>query len=572
LGEQGFSISDEQGEDDRLTASYYIKKDYIQSGFESLCFNNLVIQLASYGAIQKMDNLLQNYLATGCVALWGRRIPVAEDAVLQRACLAFRQDSYQGALAEYEFACAQVPYFQGRLVEGRTRPDAAGDLAMWMQIPLTRRSDYRVHFPRRVLARGTTLRECGTLKTQSTGRGDDSVTTIAHIDTLAARTRVTSAANPALRAAILVHGLDGPERPHRSARYAAPACSDLECANPYTGMHDRIQGDGTLVLPTTTDPLATPDTLVDRAIAELRAYSPRWLQVDATHFAFLLRAVGKRGASALNRVTDAVSTVGEEGTDGAGDLPSPRVDAIVLAYSPATRVARRQIAERFGEAIMVEVVTMSEFGWLTVECPLGFTHFNNVSYFPEFLSEQTGTPARPGELAELVLTSIGDRLMPHIRYRTGDLYRVWDEPCKCGSDLPICRHEGRRGTLLTLPGRASPISARDVDRAVGACPELDVYQVRQHREDTVRVEYVPNVKDTRASEAGLAERLRFLLGPRTRLEIAAVGYLPAERSGRVPPCVSELPGRRSDRSPAQPTDDPASPPGGASYAQEEAAC
>ncbi|WP_433328085.1 hypothetical protein [Spirillospora sp. CA-294931] len=415
--------------------------------------------------------------------------------------LAFRQKSFDGAVAEFAFARACVPFFQAM-------PDP-GD---WTRIPLTKRSDYRVNFPARVLARGRALHGPGTLTVQSTGEGDDRVTTAVGSGALADRMRTTLEAHPALRAAVM----DGAE-PRRSARYTAPACTRVECASPYTPVHDRVLADGTLVLPTTPDPLAAPDPLLVRAAGELAGHAPRWLLADPAHLAHLVRGVG-------------------------AGRPAPKLDAIVLTHTPATRLAQRQIRERHPEALVAEAVSMSEFGWLAVECPRGLTHLNNVSYFVELITE-TGQPAHPGELAELVVTSIGDRLSPHIRYRTGDLYRVWDEPCGCGSDLPPCRLEGRAGTLLTVPGRVAPVGPREVDRAVGDVPEIDAYQLRQYREDAFRIAFVPNVKDTGRVEKGLVERLRFLLGGRVGLDAAAVGYLPAARSGRLHPCASDLPPR-----------------------------
>ena len=44
-------------------------------------------------------------------------------------------------------------------------------------------------------------------------------------------------------------------------------------------------------------------------------------------------------------------------------------------------------------------------------------------FIAEFLSLETGTTAAEGELAELVLTSLGRIGSPVIRYRTGDMVR-----------------------------------------------------------------------------------------------------------------------------------------------------
>lgn len=47
--------------------------------------------------------------------------------------------------------------------------------------------------------------------------------------------------------------------------------------------------------------------------------------------------------------------------------------------------------------------------------------------------DDAGRPLPPGEIGELVITTIGMEAMPLIRYRTGDYTRILPGPCPCGS-------------------------------------------------------------------------------------------------------------------------------------------
>ena len=49
--------------------------------------------------------------------------------------------------------------------------------------------------------------------------------------------------------------------------------------------------------------------------------------------------------------------------------------------------------------------------------------------------DDAGRPLSPGEIGELVITTIGMEAMPLIRYRTGDYTRVLPLPCPCGSEV-----------------------------------------------------------------------------------------------------------------------------------------
>ena len=49
--------------------------------------------------------------------------------------------------------------------------------------------------------------------------------------------------------------------------------------------------------------------------------------------------------------------------------------------------------------------------------------------------DDTGRPLPPGQVDELVITTIGMEAMPLIRYRTGDYTRILPGPCPCGSEV-----------------------------------------------------------------------------------------------------------------------------------------
>ncbi|GII66109.1 hypothetical protein Skr01_61940 [Sphaerisporangium krabiense] len=424
--------------------------------------------------------------------------------------IGFRKSSFEGALSEVAFAYENVPFYGGHLDAAGIRPEEVRTPEDFRRLPATRKVDYRRNFPLGVLARGKTLSEPLTLISQSSGTGGERLTTIANTYALADRMRATLAANPVLREALA--GC----RSHRPIRYAAPNCSDVECATPFTTVRDRTLPDGTLVLPVSHDVLATPDQLIRQAIDEVKEFEPHWFYADATHLAFLVRQLRLR------------------------EEKPPPVVAIALTYTLVTGVARRQLLEYFGSGLpMAEIVSMTELGWVAIECPHRRMHVNNLRFYTEFLVGSR--PARPGERGELVATSLGDRLSPHLRYRTGDIYTLGEGPCPCGSDLPLARHEGRHQTMIKLARDGEPawVSPRDVDDAVGDDLPVDVYQLHQLRGGDLEFRYIPS-PGARVREGALRERLTELCGDGPRLTIEAVSYIPAGRSGKFASCTSEV--------------------------------
>lgn len=321
------------------------------------------------------------------------------------------------AWREARYAFENAPAYRRLLAEAGVDPSGPAGEAAFRELPFTDKEFYRSNYPAGVVARAQVpANDKHVLKSHSSGTGGERLTTVAYTFDLARRMSATTSVFPALRAALLGLGSQ------RIARYAAPNCSDVECAAPNSTMESRLLRDGTLVLPVGHDLLATSEAQVAQAMDEIGSYRPDWFYTDATHFAFLIRQYLARGQS------------------------PPRPAAVILTYTLATQVARRQIRDALGvEVPIAEVVSMSELGWVAMDCPLGRLHLNNSAFHIELLDRVGLTPVSRGQIGELVITSLGDRLLPHVRYRTGDLYRLMTP---CPAAIPR-RPSGTKGEPCT---------------------------------------------------------------------------------------------------------------------------
>jgi phenylacetate-CoA ligase len=412
--------------------------------------------------------------------------------------------SFAGAMDELARAYETVPFYGPHLDAAGLRPGDIRSPADFRRVPATSKTDYRRHFPAGVLARGSTLADDFVFRSRSSGTTGERLVTLAHTFTLAQRQmRTTSVNNAMLR-------VFAGARPQRVCRYAPPACSDVECATPFTTVASRTLDDGTLVLPVAHDLLATSKELVEQAADELLAHDPQWLYADPAHLAFLLDAMGER------------------------DLPAPEVGGVVLAYNLATAAALRRIRAHLPTATVVEVASMSELGWLGMTCPHGQPHLNTDSFYLELLAIGTDRPAEPGELAELYVTSIGDQLSPHIRYRTGDGYVLQDGDCPCGHRFPRVVHHGRCRDYVTAAGEVV-LTPRTLDELVGPADWLTFYKLTHQDTGPLLLRYIP------VPGADPAEHLAAQIAARTGREVTAtaVGHLESERSGKLFGCVRE---------------------------------
>jgi len=64
-------------------------------------------------------------------------------------------------------------------------------------------------------------------------------------------------------------------------------------------------------------------------------------------------------------------------------------------------------------------------------------HYWADYYILECLDPESLEPVPPGEVGEMVITTLCKEAAPLIRYRTRDLTRMIDHPCSCGSVLPM---------------------------------------------------------------------------------------------------------------------------------------
>jgi len=150
-------------------------------------------------------------------------------------------------------------------------------------------------------------------------------------------------------------------------------------------------------------------------------------------------------------------------------------------------------------------------------------------FHPEFIATQTGSAARPGELAELVLTTLGRAGAPVIRYRTGDLVRPrWPTDAEIAAGAcPWVRLEGgilgRVDDMLVI--RGVNIFPGAIDDIVRGFPEVVEYRVIVRRRDSLD-ELAVEIEDRLAAPQRVAREFQVRLGLRVDVQAVPPGSLP----------------------------------------------
>jgi phenylacetate-CoA ligase len=152
----------------------------------------------------------------------------------------------------------------------------------------------------------------------------------------------------------------------------------------------------------------------------------------------------------------------------ASGRPPIRVRSVLLSADYAAPSLRQSLAALWGCEVF-EHYGMTEMGLGGgVDCAAhaGY-HLRESELLIEVVDPESGDPVAPGELGEVVLTTLKRRGMPLIRYRTGDLSRLLPGACACGSPLARLDSIARRLGGISL-GAAGELNMSDLDEALFA--------------------------------------------------------------------------------------------------------
>jgi Coenzyme F390 synthetase len=167
-------------------------------------------------------------------------------------------------------------------------------------------------------------------------------------------------------------------------------------------------------------------------------------------------------------------------------------------------------------------------------------HYWADMYILEIIDPETLKPVAPGELGEMVITSLRKEASPLIRYRTRDMTRLIPGACPCGCGMP--RHEriqGRSDDMIIF--RGVNIYPGQVAAVLEKFAELNSeYQIELSRVDgldhmVVRVEKRPGVSPADADACAcadgnlshaVADEIRSQILVRSKVEVLEPGTLP----------------------------------------------
>jgi phenylacetate-coenzyme A ligase PaaK-like adenylate-forming protein len=243
--------------------------------------------------------------------------------------------------------------------------------------------------------------------------------------------------------------------PLRRASYQPIPSAGVICIRDMPAMDLRVDTRFTpalLRLMPPEDPTAPSRREVEKLFLEIESHGAEWLDVYGTYLALATMAALEEG------------------------LPIPSVRVITAGLRTLSERHRRLLGETW-RCPVIGCYGPAELGAFTMyECDHGALHVNEAFVWWEVLRD--GRPAEPGEIGELIVTSLEHRV-PLIRYATGELVKVSAGAlCPCGSQNGFVEsYEGPADEILS--SNRGSITTRRADVVLSAIGGIEQYELHQ---------------------------------------------------------------------------------------------
>ena len=139
------------------------------------------------------------------------------------------------------------------------------------------------------------------------------------------------------------------------------------------------------------------------------------------------------------------------------------------------------------------------------------------------------------------MTGLCSDAQPLIRYRTGDVVRMSDKPCRAGRGLHVIDKILGRTTDFVVKADGTVMHALAVIYVLRAVHGVGEFKFIQHTVNYVEALVVPNKLWNDDAEHKIEQGLKSRLGEDVEVKVKLVENIPPEASGKYRYVVSHVP-------------------------------
>ena len=213
------------------------------------------------------------------------------------------------------------------------------------------------------------------------------------------------------------------------------------------------------------------------------------------------------------------------------------LEVIITTSEMLGEVNRRIIEEGFSVPVY-DSYGLREAGFVGHDCEHKTMHCADEQVILETIDPNTLEPTA-GE-GELVITNIMSPTMPIIRYRTGDIVKLSNQPCPCGRSLSSISISGGRAVEFIVTDAGKWVIGYSFIYICRSVKGIIKFQVRQERIGQVRVLLVTDDNFPPDGAEQVAKAVRQRLGGNDEILVELVDDIRPSPSGKYRPVVSKV--------------------------------
>lgn len=180
-------------------------------------------------------------------------------------------------------------------------------------------------------------------------------------------------------------------------------------------------------------------------------------------------------------------------------------------------------------------------GFIAHQCPHGGLHLSSEHIVVELLDEQ-GKPVSVGEPGEVVVTHLCTASFPFVRYRTGDIAVMDDQPCACGRGLPVLKEVHGRTTDFIVAQDGTIMHALAMIYEIRDEPSVAHFKLEQTSLTHIRLDIVAAPKGYEPTvQERIVDRIKKRLGQDVEVQVVLRDQIRREHSGKYKYVVSHVP-------------------------------
>ncbi|WP_413438361.1 phenylacetate--CoA ligase family protein [Sulfuriferula sp. GW1] len=178
-------------------------------------------------------------------------------------------------------------------------------------------------------------------------------------------------------------------------------------------------------------------------------------------------------------------------------------------------------------------------GFIAHQCPAGGMHLTAEDVIVEIV-DPAGNVLPHGESGEIVVTHLATGDFPFIRYRTGDVGVLDDQPCPCGRGLPLLKAIEGRSTDFVVAQDGTVMHGLALVYVIRDLPGVRQFKIVQENLQLTRVLLATNSQFDEANIGKILSGIQQRLGPDVQVEIERMDEVPKEKSGKYRYVVSHV--------------------------------